>query len=91
MTGAMSVKKSAECPTDQGKGEGTTPLPKIDLRDAHAIRREMATVYRDARAKRIGTQDGTRLAYMLNMLRQAVETSDLEARLAALEQRREKE
>jgi len=29
------------------------PTPKIDLRDAHAIRRELGSVYRDMRSGRI--------------------------------------
>ena len=58
---------------------------KIDLRDAHAIRRELGSVYRDMRAERIASQDGTRLAYVLDLLRRAVETSALEERLEALE------
>lgn len=61
------------------------PRPKLDLRDAHAIRRELGAVYRDMRAGRIQSQDGTRLAYVLDLLRRACETSDLQERLEALE------
>lgn len=59
--------------------------PKIDLNNATAIRRELAAVYRDMRAGRIESQEGTRLAYVLNMLRQAYETQVIEDRLTALE------
>lgn len=62
-----------------------TPIPKIDLHDAHAIRREMASVYRDMRAKNIEPQEGTRLVYVLDMLRKAYETSVLQERLEAVE------
>lgn len=62
----------------------TTP-PKIDLRDTRAIRRELANVYRDARAGKIETQDATRLGYLLNLLGQALEREVLENRLEALE------
>lgn len=65
---------------------GNTPSPKIDLRNGEAMRREMAAVYRDARAKRIDVQDGTRLIYMLNVLRQAYETDVLQKRLEKLEE-----
>lgn len=61
------------------------PIPRIDLRDAHAIRREMAAVYRDMRAGLIVMQDGTRLAYVLDLIRKALETSVLEDRLSSLE------
>ena len=66
-------------PTRRGKG-------KIQLHNANLIRTELATIYRDMRAGRIDPQDGTRLAYVLNLLRQAYETAVLEARLDALEQ-----
>lgn len=59
--------------------------PKIDLRDAHAIRRELGSVYRDMRAGRLPTQDGTRLAYVLDLLRRAVETGELQARIEQIE------
>jgi hypothetical protein len=63
------------------------PLPpvKIDLRDAHAIRREIGNVYRDMRGGRIESQDGTRLAFVLNMLRKAHETAVLADRIELLE------
>ena len=62
-----------------------TPYQKIDLRDAHAIRRELAAVYRDMRAGCIETQDGTRLAYVLDRLRTAYETAVLQDRIELLE------
>lgn len=71
---------------EDGRGDSLIPRPpKIDLRDAHAIRRELGAVYRDMRAGRIPSQDGTRLAYVLDLLRRACETSDLQERLEALE------
>ncbi len=64
------------------------PTPKIDLRDAHAIRRELGSVYRDMRSGRITSQDGTRLAYVLDLMRKAYETAVLEDRVIALEAKR---
>ncbi len=70
------------------EGKALAPRhPKIDLRDTHAIRREMASVYRDMRTGRIETQDGTRLVYVLDMLRKAYETAVLEERIQKLEER----
>ena len=67
-------------------GNGLTPTPpKIDLRDAQAIRRELARVYRDMRSGRIDTSDGTKLAYVLDMIRKAYETGILEERITQLE------
>ena len=61
------------------------PTPHIDLRDAKAIRREMAAVYRDMRAGHIETQEGTRLVYVLDRLIKAYETGVLQDRLELLE------
>ena len=76
-----------DCPvTVDQDGNGLTPTPpKIDLRDAQAIRREMAVVYRDMRSGRIDTSDGTKLAYVLDMIRKAYETGILEERITQLE------
>lgn len=70
---------------DSTGGKVDSPPPKIDLRNAEAMRREMAAVYRDMRAKRIDVHDGTRLVYVLNALRQAYETDVLQKRLEKLE------
>lgn len=74
-----------ECEPPNGTVLTLTPLPKIDLRDAHAIRRELGSVYRDMRAGRLASQDGTRLAYVLDMIRKAYETAVLAERLELLE------
>jgi len=65
--------------------EATPTPPKIDLRNANAIRREIAAVYRDMRAGRIEMQDGTKLAYVLDMIRKAYETVVIEERLETVE------
>jgi hypothetical protein len=73
--------------TFDAEGNPLTPAPltKIDLHDARAIRRELASVYRDARAGRIEVQDATRLGYLLDLLRKAYETDVLQGRLEILE------
>lgn len=78
-------KEAPEYEAANGTVLTLTPLPKIDLRDAHAIRRELGSVYRDMRAGRIASQDGTRLAYVLDMIRKAYETAVLADRLELLE------
>ena len=82
---AYGGKDAPECEAASGKVLTLTPLPKIDLRDAHAIRRELGSVYRDMRAGRLASQDGTRLAYVLDMIRKAYETAVLADRLELLE------
>ena len=61
------------------------PLRKIDLRDANAMRRELAAVYREARSGRIPAAEATKLAHILEVMRRMHEASELEARLEQLE------
>lgn len=61
------------------------PVAKIDLRDPHAVRRELASIYRDARSGRLDSAVATRLGYLLSLLLRAFETTELQDRLEALE------
>jgi len=58
--------------------------PAVDV-SVNVIRKEMAAVYRDMRCGRIDCTDGTRLAYVLDLLRKSHETSVVRDRLGALE------
>lgn len=70
----------------EGNGELVPRTPgKIHLRHAHDIRRELAAVYRDMRSGRLDPQNGTRLSYVLDLLRRAYETGVLQERLETLE------
>lgn len=63
------------------------PTPyRIDLFNPAGIRREMGKVYRDMRTGKIPAQDGTRLAYVLDMIRKAYETEILQERITLIEQ-----
>lgn len=60
------------------------PLPstkKIDLHNLTAIRREMNSVYRDARNGKIEDAQGTKFIYMLNAIAKVYESEVLEADL----------
>lgn len=81
----MSVEFSAKATVMQADSVKQPPLRKIDLRDANAMRRELATVYREARSGRIPPSEATKLAHLLEVLRRMYETSELEARLERLE------
>ena len=81
----MSVKNTPQAIAIHSGELVPIPPPKIDLRDAHAIRRELAAVYRDMRSGTIETQEGTRLAYVLDMIRKAYETSIMQERLELME------
>jgi hypothetical protein len=58
-----------------------------DLATLSAVRREMGRVYRDMRAKRIESQHGTRLTYVLTAIGKLIEGSEIQKRVEALEQR----
>jgi hypothetical protein len=78
-------KRGPETFDGEGKPIAPTPPAKLDLHDARAIRRELASVYRDARAGVIEVQDATRLGYLLDLLRKAYETDVLQGRLELME------
>ena len=68
---------------EKSKGE-LIPLPttkKIDLHNLTAIRREMNSVYRDARNGVIEDAQGTKFIYMLNAIAKVYESEVLEADL----------
>ena len=79
---AKGALKSEVSPPVSGED---TPCPKIDLRDANAMRREIATVYREMRARKLAASDGTKLAHVLEIMRRIYETSELEARVELVE------
>lgn len=58
--------------------------PAVDV-SVEIIRKEMAAVYRDMRSGRIDCHDGTRLAYVLDLVRKAHETTVTRDRLGAIE------
>lgn len=64
--------------------EAPTPRP-IELHHAKAIRLELSKVYRDMRSGHIDPSDGTKLAYVLDMLRKSHETAVLQDRIELLE------
>jgi hypothetical protein len=82
-------KKSAR--TGAGVDDAVTPppvlpaLPKIDLRNLEAIKREIGTVYREARGGGISPTDATKLVFILNVLVQVARTVELEDRLQQIE------
>jgi len=80
------ITKNKQSSTYDQQGNQHAPLlPKINLHDAAAIRREIAAVYRDMRGGKIETQEGTRLAYVLDIIRKAFDTEVLQERLELLE------
>lgn len=67
------------------EGEVLTPTPPIGLHNVKAVRREMASVYRDMRIGRIDVNEGTKLVYALDRIREAFKTEELETKLQVIE------
>jgi hypothetical protein len=63
----------------------TTPRPRIRLDTMLRLRREMTRIYIEARDGRRPVSDAARLAYMLALIGRAIEGTEFEGRLAALE------
>lgn len=60
---------------------------RIRLQSVGDVADELAKLYREARSKRLDVADASRLANMLSILSRILETSELEKRVAELEQR----
>jgi hypothetical protein len=73
-----------ECRARGGFALLPTP-PRIDLKTIDDVRVEMARVYRDMRARRIETQEGTRFSYVLAQIGKLIVSGELEKRLEAVE------
>ncbi len=85
--------------TSEAKNEGMpgasapTPPPvpskryRCKLASVADVNREMQRIYRECRSNLVTTGDGSKLVNMLSLIARVHETSELEARLAALEGR----
>ena len=67
------------------EGEVLTRTPPIGLHNVKAVRREIASVYRDMRTGRIDASEGTKLVYVLDKLRDVFKTEELESKLQVIE------
>lgn len=67
------------------EGEVLTRTPPIGLHNVKAVRREMASVYRDMRDGRIDASEGTKLVYVLDRIKEAFKTEELETKLQVIE------
>lgn len=68
--------------------EERLPIPnRIDLKTIDDVRLEMARVYRDMRAEKIFTNDGTRLVYVLGQIGKMIELHEIIKRVEKLEEK----
>ena len=70
---------------DATSGTCTRTPPKIKLNALEDVRREMASVYREARAGRMDTSEAGRLAYILTGIGKLIEATEIEKRLSQME------
>ena len=61
-------------------------IPSIKLHSLRAIRDEAGRVYREMRSGKMPCQDGTRLVYVLDRIREMIVLDEFERRLEALEE-----
>jgi hypothetical protein len=61
--------------------------PKIKLNALEDVRREMASVYREARGGRMDASEAGRLAYILAGIGKLIEATDIERRLVQMERK----
>ena len=72
---------------DGTSGTCTRTPPKIKLNALEDVRREMASVYREARAGRMDASEAGRLAYILTGIGKLIEATEIEKRLAQMERK----
>ena len=83
----MTKGKHSPLTLDATTGKPDPTPPKIKLNTIGDVRREMGTIYREARAGKLDISDAGRLAYVLNGIAKLVEVELIEGRLAELERR----
>ena len=83
----MSREKHPSITLDGATGKPDPTPPKTKLSSIEDVRREMATIYREARAGKVDISDAGRLAYILTGIGKLVEIEQVERRLIELEKR----
>lgn len=81
----MTREKHSPLTIDATTGTPDPPPPKIKLNSLGDVRREMATIYREARAGKLDISDAGRFAYVLTGIGKLIEVEVIESRIAALE------
>lgn len=83
----MTRAKHSPLTIDASTGTPDPTPPKIKLNSIGDVRREMATIYREARAGTADISDVGRLAYVLTGIGKLIEMELIEQRLAELERK----
>jgi hypothetical protein len=72
---------------DATSGASTPTPPKIKLNSLDDVRREMASVYREARSGRMDASEAGRFAYILSGIGKLIEATDIERRIVQMERK----
>ena len=83
----MCEEEKTPLTIDGTTGKPDPTPPKIKLSSIEDVRREMATIYREARAGKLDISDAGRLAYILTGVGKLVEVEQVEKRLIELERK----
>ncbi len=83
----MTKAKHPPLTIDGTSGKPDPTPPKIKLNSIGDVRREMATIYREARAGTTDISDAGRLAYVLTGIGKLIEVELIEQRLQQLERK----
>lgn len=86
----MKREKHPPATIDGATGKPDPTPPKIKLNNLEDVRREMATIYREARAGKLDISDAGKLAYVLTGIGKLIEVETIERRITALESQQEK-
>jgi hypothetical protein len=83
----MTKAKHSSLTIDGTTGKPDPNPPKIKLNSIGDVRREMGTIYREARAGKLDISDAGRLAYVLTGIGKLIEVELIEQRLTQLERK----
>lgn len=71
--------------------DGSTPRVRCRLNSIDDVKLELARLYREAKSGKRDVSDASKLANLLSILGRLIEGADIEAGIAALEERAAKE
>ena len=85
----QQIERAKRQPITIDATSGTcTPTPsKIKLNELEDVRREMASVYRQARGGKMDVSEAGRLAYILTGIGKLIEATEIEKRLQQMERK----
>jgi hypothetical protein len=81
----MTAEKLSPLTIDGVTGEPDPTPPKTKLSSIEDVRREMATIYREARTGKVDIGDAGRLTYILAGIGKLTEIGEIERRIGKLE------